>query len=542
MIFKQLSLNYLTDQIGVSNFNLFKNSYNKIVDDGHFSSSVNDKELASLLFENIIPDDFFSKKNNLRQFCYALPYITQELIIQNLKLKSIDELKWNEITAPFFIDEFNLNHKFYPQGSNEKELDKGFISFSEPIIKFKKLKDYQSEVFFKTYSYLKEVPYARCIIQMPTGSGKTRTAMEIVSETINNTKGDVLWLANTQELCDQAYYSFIEVWTFLKQIKAQAINHQKYKPGKDCIDNKTPSFHVMTLQSLNTKEKESKLKKMGVNIDSIELVIVDEAHISIAPTYKKAIKYLLKGGSKLLGLTATPGRSLNEIDNIQNKELSDFYFNELFELNTGNDLPIEFLRKKGILCNAVFHSIEGSQIDNILTPNQINKCIENKEVPSNIEEILTNDIQRNTVIFDQLISLLAEGKKIIFFGTSISHSKLMTSLIKLKGYKAEHIDGNSGKFRSSIIENFRNGKIQILCNYGVLSTGFDDPKIDVVFMARPTNSIVLYSQIIGRGLRGPMIGGTDSCEIFTVFDNISDLPNNNQIYSYFDEYFVNKNN
>ena len=76
-----------------------------------------------------------------------------------------------------------------------------------------------------------------------------------------------------------------------------------------------------------------------------------------------------------------------------------------------------------------------------------------------------------------------------------------------------------------------------MCNYGVLSTGFDDPQIDVVFMARPTNSIVLYSQIIGRGLRGPVIGGTDYCEIYTVFDNILDLPENNEIYSYFDEYF-----
>lgn len=539
MIFKQLSLNYLSSQIGISNFNLFKNSYNKIVDDGHFTKSVNDKDLASLLFENTIPDDFFSKKDNLKKFCYALPQITQEIIIQNLNLKSLEELKWSIGTAKFFIDEFELHQKFYPKDSKEKIIDSGHTVFDEPSIKFKKLKDYQSDVFFKTYSYLKEVPYARCIIQMPTGSGKTRTAMEIVSETINNTKGDVLWLANTQELCDQAYFSFIEVWEFLKQIKAQAINHLRHNPKTGAINKDTPCFHVMTLQSLNTKDKESKLKKMGVNVESIELVIVDEAHISIAPTYKKAIEYLLKDGSKLLGLTATPGRSLNQMDNTQNQELSDFYFNELFELNTGNELPIEFLRKKGILCNAIFHSIEGSQIENILTPSQLKKCIENKEVPPNIEEILTNDVQRNTIIFDQLITLLAAGKKIIFFGTSINHSKLMTSLIKLKGYNAEHIDGNSGKFRSSIIEDFRNGEIQILCNYGVLSTGFDDPKIDVVFMARPTNSIVLYSQIIGRGLRGPVIGGTDTCEIFTVFDNISDLPNNNQIYSYFDEYFIN---
>ena len=110
----------------------------------------------------------------------------------------------------------------------------------------------------------------------------------------------------------------------------------------------------------------------------------------------------------------------------------------------------------------------------------------------------------------------------------------------MKGFSAEHVDGSSGKYRNKIIQNFKNGITQIVCNYGVLSTGFDDPQIDVVFMARPTNSIVLYSQIIGRGLRGPLIGGTDSCDIYTVVDNISDLPSNNEIYSYFDEYFVNQ--
>jgi superfamily II DNA or RNA helicase len=116
---------------------------------------------------------------------------------------------------------------------------------------------------------------------------------------------------------------------------------------------------------------------------------------------------------------------------------------------------------------------------------------------------------------------------------------LITSLVRLKGYRVEHVDGNTGSYRKQIIDDFKNDKLQILCNYGVLSTGFDDPEIDVVFMARPTNSIVLYSQVIGRGLRGPLIGGTESCEIYTVLDNILDLPDNGEIYSYFNDYFIN---
>jgi superfamily II DNA or RNA helicase len=134
--------------------------------------------------------------------------------------------------------------------------------------------------------------------------------------------------------------------------------------------------------------------------------------------------------------------------------------------------------------------------------------------------------------------LINENKKILFFGTSIAHSKMICSLLLAKGVRCAHIDGGSGKYRRKIIDEFKNNKIQVLCNFGILSTGFDDPKIDVVFMARPTNSIVLYSQILGRGLRGPKIGGTENCEIFTVFDNITNLPTNEKISEYFDEYFI----
>ena len=107
----------------------------------------------------------------------------------------------------------------------------------------------------------------------------------------------------------------------------------------------------------------------------------------------------------------------------------------------------------------------------------------------------------------------------------------------MKGFSSAHIDGNTGQIRKTLIDKFKTNEIQILCNYGVLSTWFDEPKIDVVFMTRPTNSIVLYSQILGRGLRGPLIGGTEFCEIYSVIDNILDLPQNSEIFSYFDEYF-----
>lgn len=540
MVIKQLNLGYLSKNIGIENFNRLKKAYLEISLDGYFNDNISDKELASILFENVISDDFFEKKQNLSEFYFALPEITQKKINTDLNVNSGNEIKWDEKTSNYFVDKLGVNEKFrWKKEKNSNNTNIGYSYFEKPNLKFKKLKDYQSGVFFKVENYLLNTPFSRCIVQMPTGSGKTRTAMEIVCSIMNQTGKDVLWLANTEELCDQAFDSFIEVWHFLRQREGAGINHMKLKSFHE-INKNIPTFHVASLQSLSSLESDKKLLDFGIIPTNIELLVVDEAHISIAPTYKIAISNIIQKGSKLLGLTATPGRQLRKyIGNDENQELSDFYFNKRFEIETGNELPIEFLRTRGILSNAKFISVEGSNLENTMSKKEIDSFRLNGNLPKNILDLLTNDNKRTSIIFDQLVQLLDKGKKIIFFGTSIAHSEMISTLLTIKGFNAAHIDGNTGKYRSKIIENFKNGKIQILCNFGVLSTGFDDPKIDVVFMARKTNSIVLYSQIIGRGLRGPVIGGTDTCEIYTVFDNILDLPSNNDIYSYFEEYFVN---
>jgi superfamily II DNA or RNA helicase len=108
------------------------------------------------------------------------------------------------------------------------------------------------------------------------------------------------------------------------------------------------------------------------------------------------------------------------------------------------------------------------------------------------------------------------------------------------GIRASHLDGmTSLNRRSSIINNFKDGNLNVLCNERLLSTGFDAPKTDVIVIARPTFSIVLYSQIIGRGLRGSAIGGTDNCTIIDVKDNIQGFSDHDFVYEYFDEYFEN---
>lgn len=537
MIFKQLSLNYLNQHISKELFENFRNSLDLIAEDGHFQKTYQDKELASIIFENSLLDDFFSKKKVLVDFCLALPEISQNKIKTGLCLNEIENIEWNKETSDFFLNIFNLNDKFkFKSSSTDQYKISGITLFDSPERIFKNLKEYQYTIYFEVFNYISSTPFSRCILQMPTGSGKTRTAIEIVSELINRTNRNVLWLANSQELCDQAYNTFLDIWHFTRRTKCQAINHLYVKNIDHYAD--FAEFHVCTLQSLNNENSLNEFLDDKLDINRLELIIVDEAHISIAPTYKKLIEKLLLKGAKLIGLTATPGRQL-KVEELtdQNKTLSDLYFNKLFSLNTPNGNTLEYLRELGVLAATKFHSIEGSTVEKILTEKEIEDCKSNFTLPKKLEKILTNEPIRNAIIFDNLVQLLNNGKKIIFFATSIDHSKFIATTLKMKGFNAAHIDGNTGRYRKSLIDKFKSNEIQILCNYGILSTGFDEPKIDVVFMARPTNSIVLYSQIIGRGLRGPLIGGTEICEVYTVFDNILDMPENKDIYSYFDQYF-----
>ena len=132
------------------------------------------------------------------------------------------------------------------------------------------------------------------------------------------------------------------------------------------------------------------------------------------------------------------------------------------------------------------------------------------------------------------------GSRIIFFACSVYYSKQICAFLTLLKIKAAHIDGTvSNNRRKKLINDFVKEGIQVICNYEILSTGFDAPKTDVVFISRPTFSIVLYAQMIGRGLRGPAIGGSKTCKIIDVKDNMQGYSNEDLVYDYFQEYFIN---
>lgn len=192
------SLAYLSKYLK-NNYDLFSDSLDIISKEENLSlKEYTDREKGVLIFENFVSNNFFEKKDNLQEFILSLHEEVQKKILSDLGESSINDLVWNNRVSEYFVNVYHFKKKFLVK-EVETFNKEAYRKINKLPTTFKKLKEYQASVFFKVNKYLTNVPFARCIIQMPTGSGKTRTAMEVVIEIINETGKDVLWLANTEE-------------------------------------------------------------------------------------------------------------------------------------------------------------------------------------------------------------------------------------------------------------------------------------------------------------------------------------------------------
>lgn len=399
---------------------------------------------------------------------------------------------------------------------------------------YKTLKDYQTSVFFEARKKL-QIDRSRFIVQMPTGSGKTRTGMEIISSFLNESPvgACVLWLAHSEELCEQAYDSFVEVWPHvaskpLRLVRSWGADSSlpfEFSESAFIVGSFQKLYALLSKNDVPFRELRS---KMG-------LIIVDEAHKVLAPTYTAVTKAFLGDHTRVIGLTATPGRSA--VDAEQNAALAEFFFNQVVTIHTTKKSVIQYLREQKVLSKTTYDPLI-SHRDFQLSAKEKSHLEQFFDLPPGILRRIADDDLRNVEIVKRLERECANGSQIIFFACNIEHSKFICALLVFLGIRAAHVDGAIPRnLRSSLIEDFKARKLQVICNYGVLSTGFDAPKTDVVFIARPTGSIVLYSQMIGRGLRGPAIGGTETCRVIDVKDNIDGFSDENAVFDYFADYY-----
>jgi len=251
------------------------------------------------------------------------------------------------------------------------------------------------------------------------------------------------------------------------------------------------------------------------------LVVIDEAHQAVAPTYKHVLEMLVVPNDKifLLGLSATPGRTWNEIS--EDRKLADFFNKRKITLKIeGYNNPIDYLVDNGYLAKTNFESLSyDGEIG--LTEDDLNKINAQLDIPKNILRRLEKHQNRNLSIILRVKQLSQRHKRILVFAASVEHSNLLATVIKAYGLNAHSITSKTlPHIRKRRIIEYKEdtSDVRILCNYGVLTTGFDAPKTSAAVIARPTKSLVLYSQMIGRAMRGKKANGNDEAEIVTVID------------------------
>ncbi|MFF0113910.1 DEAD/DEAH box helicase [Streptomyces prasinus] len=386
---------------------------------------------------------------------------------------------------------------------------------------FPRLHDYQEELVRNISVLLERLAPQRGMLSLPTGAGKTRVASEAVIrwiKRVGDLKGPLLWIAQTEELCEQAVQSWKFVWSKVGAEHPLTIS-RLWSTNEVGEVIGQPHLVVATdakLERCLDTEQYAWLRQAA-------LVIVDEAHVAIPKRYTWILDQLglnqYRTERHLIGLTATPYRNTNEDET---RRLANRFGNRRLDegvFPSGD--PYKDLQTWGMLAQVEHRQLEGGRIE--LTRDEKAHADRMAMLSRSAEQRLADDHARSRRIVDEVASL-PEDWPILVFATSVDHAKYLSALLNDRGVRAAAVDATtSATDRRRRIEEFRTGRIRVLTNYGVLTQGFDAPATRAVVVARPVYSTNVYQQMIGRGLRGPLNGGKDTCLILNVSDNIANF-------------------
>ncbi|MHB8804600.1 MAG: DEAD/DEAH box helicase [Coriobacteriia bacterium] len=378
--------------------------------------------------------------------------------------------------------------------------------------------EYQRSVASRASTELSREP-RRLLLHMPTGAGKTRTTMHLIARHLVEREPTlVLWLAYSDELCEQAASEFERAWGQLgNRDVAVARYWGNHDPG---ISGVRDGLLVAGLSKVYARTKRS-IDFIARLADRTSLVVIDEAHQAIAETYRLVLETVFskRPDTALLGLTATPGRTWDNIH--ADRELADFFARKKVTLDvSGFANPMDFLIREGFLAEPTFEPLHydgGAD----LTIADLNEIARNLDIPDRIIRTLAEDAQRNLHILLKIEGLARKHQRIIVFAATVEHAELLAAVLSARSVAAFSVTSRTSVVdRQRAISQFRSVKTgtMVLCNYGVLTTGFDAPRTSAAVIARPTKSLVLYSQMVGRAIRGPRAGGNAEATIVTVVD------------------------
>ncbi len=375
------------------------------------------------------------------------------------------------------------------------------------------LHPYQRQVLTDALSELSS-GLRRTVIHMPTGAGKTRVACHAACNLLKQPGGEgkvVVWMASTEELCEQAASDLTRAWSSLGDRPARV--HGFWGRSTADLRRLESGFLVTGMRKLYAASNRD-VRLMRDISENVAGVIFDEAHQAVAGTYEFLTEQLATFQPPLLGLTATPGRTAEVNDS--DYKLAEMFGNSKVTIDPrGHGDAVTYLIRRGFIADPRFKSIP------------LDSCVD-VEPPEKGKDYTLSDLSRigedhiwRRAIVDTTLDALRTARRVLVFAPSVSSAKECAHDVRRQGADATTILGGTPEHeRRDSIARFRSadGPPMALFNYGVLTAGFDAPRTRCVVIARPTTSLVLYSQMCGRAMRGPKSGGSRTCRIHTVVD------------------------
>ena len=372
----------------------------------------------------------------------------------------------------------------------------------------------------------KNLPDRNGLLIMPTGSGKTYTSVKWLMQDAVARGYRVVWLVHRQELVNQAYREFVAQaptlkGTGIKKIRILPVSgihmHMSTASRAD--------VYVCSIASVANKYGYRFIERMiGAQGKRKLVIVIDEAHHAIASNYQKVIRRMtaLNPNRVLLGLTATPKR-MQDAEQRRLQKMFNVDANILKKKGMNGfvyEVTMAQLLASGFLAKPIPEKVETKIVGDVtfeITDKDREYFAQYGELSEKLMDEIGRNSVRNKIILDEYLQNADRYGKTIVFAINQNHARTLYEDFKKAGVSVDYVVSSKSD-NIETIQRFKKNEFQVLINVQILTEGSDVPDIQTVFLTRETNSEALLRQMIGRGLRGPKAGGTETANIVSFYD------------------------